>query len=72
VNYCSKCKYLGNVRRGSKFGGLDVRVCNHPNNTVEQHSWFEKRYKYKKQPYKLNKNNNCTQYEETPTKIQNY
>ncbi len=63
--YCDDCKYIECLY-------WDRAVCNHPGNLKFHDHWYSSVVTYKKSPRRLNKKNDCPNYESNitpPTKV---
>ena len=57
--YCKECKYLKSLCNE----GL-MYYCCHPENIIVVDSWLGTYNKYKREPSKINKNNDCKWFEQ--------
>lgn len=60
--FCSRCKYCTNSGCISDPGR---DYCEHPNNKINKHNWYQKWFKTMRHPKRINKYNNCNWYKKT-------
>ena len=52
--YCTDCTHL----EGDSFR----RMCGHPDNVYDDHSWLKVHKGYKREPKEINSENDCTSF----------
>ena len=62
--FCQKCRFLltRNIHMEMEY------ECHHPNNRKQKDIWLRKTVSYKKEPQKINKNNNCVWFKKREDK----
>ena len=61
--FCSECKYLG-------YTGSECKhTCIYCENVVIKRQWYNKYETYTREPYVINKNNNCKWFEKRSIEV---